>query len=90
MTGGAIGISPLQAGLYGLMASFLTMAGGHWIGQYFYRISDTKSKSGERKPSSQYTIFLDPSFASGSLLGILALMSLYEVFFLICDFSFAC
>ena len=83
MTGGAIGISPLQAGLYGLLASFLTMATGHWIGQYFARISNTKAKGGGRTVlddsiSSQSNILLDPSFASGSLLGILSLMSLHE------------
>ena len=80
-TGGAIGISPLQAGLYGLLASFLTMAVGHWIGQCFARISNANGDEKSRKSSlsNQGKLLLDPSFASGSLLGILSLMSLHEV-----------
>ena len=88
--GGAIGISPVQAGLYGLSASFLTMALGHLIGQYFARLSKASLGSREKKETSDdmkkgsvfsdtCSFMLDPLLASGSLLGILALLSLQEV-----------
>jgi hypothetical protein len=79
--GGAIGVSPLQAGIYGLLASFLTMKIGHLIGQYFARLSNGSFGSKQRGSlSNQCNLLLDPSFASGSLLGILSLMSLQDVF----------
>ena len=79
--GGAIGVSPLQAGLYGLLASFLTMQIGHLIGQYFARLSNGSLSSRQKcSLSNQRNLLLDPSFASGSLLGILSLMSLQDVF----------
>ena len=90
VTGGAIGVSPLLAGIYGLLASFLTMALGHFIGQYCARLSTAslitkqKIKSIDEESlwssiSSRCHLIIDPSFASGSLLGILSLMSLYDV-----------
>jgi len=83
VAGGAIGVTPLQAGLYGLLASFLTMALGHFIGQYFARLSNAsfRSRPKNKRTSSFYQcrLILDPSFASGSLLGILSLVSLQEV-----------
>jgi len=85
-TGGAIGVSPLQAGLYGLLASFLTMALGHWIGLRFAGISKNNKISnlaGQKSRASSYFpechLLLDPSFASGSLLGVLCLVSLQEL-----------
>jgi hypothetical protein len=89
VAGGAIGVSPMQAGLYGLLASFLTMALGHTIGQYCAKLSRANFTSGENSRtsdeknlrsslSSQCRLLLDPSFASGSLLGILSLMSLQD------------
>lgn len=78
--GGAIGISPLQAGLYGLLASFLTMALGHWIGYYVARLSNkSRDETTIRSSlSTQFCLLLDPSFASGSLLGILSFMQFHE------------
>jgi len=81
VAGGAIGVSPLQAGLYGLLASFLTMQIGHLIGQYFAKLSNGSLSSRQKGSlSNQCNHLLDPSFASGSLLGILSLMSLQDVF----------
>mmetsp|Transcript_84175 Transcript_84175/g.170663 ORF Transcript_84175/g.170663 Transcript_84175/m.170663 type:complete len:232 (+) Transcript_84175:112-807(+) len=84
VAGGAIGVSPLRAGLYGLIASFLTMALGHWIGRYVANFSRQKYKSSdwENTHNSSFSLFrllVDPSFAGGSLLGILSLMSLQEL-----------
>lgn len=86
VAGGAIGVSPLQAGLYGLLASFLTMALGHWIGLRFAGISKNNKISnlaGQKSRASSYFpechLLLDPSFASGSLLGVLCLVSLQEL-----------
>lgn len=91
VAGGAIGVSPLQAGLYGLLASFLTMALGHWIGLYLARLSNKSSTGSQQNYRasdfnnkrnslfSQCHLLLDPSFASGALLGILCLISLQEL-----------
>ena len=80
VVGGAIGISPLQAGLYGLMTSFLTMALGHWIGHHIARLSSKNSDETTIRSSlsNRFRLMLDPSFASGSLLGVLSVMSLHE------------
>jgi len=76
VAGGAIGVSPFQAGIYGLLASFITMALGHSIGLHLARLS-TNQKS---KTSVAFrSILIDPSFVSASLLGILCLVSLKEL-----------
>lgn len=88
--GGAIGVTPLQAGIFGLVASFVTMATGHRIGLHLATLSNKGSFSRQRQNSndgevkhdsffSQYHLLLDPSFASGNLLGILCLMSIQEL-----------
>jgi hypothetical protein len=88
-SGGAVGVSPLQAGIFGLMASFLTMALGHWIGLYAAATTTNcfKASRANKKHHSEipcwwnwkYQLFLDPSFVSASLLGALCIMSLQEV-----------
>lgn len=78
IVGGAIGVSPLHAGIFGLLASFLTMALGHSIGLYFARLSNSKNKNSKTSVASR-SILLDPSLASASLLGILCLVSLQEL-----------
>ena len=68
----------------------ITMALGHFNGQYFAKLSSAnliakqKIKAIDEKSlwssiSSRCHLIIDPSFASGSLLGILSLMSLYDV-----------
>lgn len=84
VAGGAIGVSPLQAGLYGLLASFLTMALGHRIGLHLVGLSNknsipTRGKRASNSVFSRCNLLMDPSFASGSLLGVLCLMSLREL-----------
>jgi len=80
VAGGAIGVSPLQAGIFGLLASFLTMALGHSIGLYFARLSNKNNdKNKNETPGASRSILLDPSLVSASLLGILCLVSLQEL-----------
>mmetsp|Transcript_25188 Transcript_25188/g.69459 ORF Transcript_25188/g.69459 Transcript_25188/m.69459 type:complete len:242 (-) Transcript_25188:138-863(-) len=84
VAGGAIGVSPLEAGLYGLVASFLTMALGHRIGIRLAGLTNknpipTRGKSGLNSFFSLLNLLMDPSFASGSLLGVLCLVSLHEL-----------
>ncbi len=83
VAGGAVGVVPWQATSYALMASFLTMTMGYAIGQYVAQTTaaattDKTLKFNHYNNQRRFYMFLDPAFVSGSLFGVLCLMSLHE------------
>jgi putative Mn2+ efflux pump MntP len=77
---GAVGVTVVQASLYGLLASFLTMLLGYLIGQYAASkvTASTDTRSSSRCWVERVRRLLDPSFVSATLLGILFILSCQE------------
>ena len=63
VTGGAVGITPSQSFVYGWIVSFVTMAGGYWIGSRYCQ---------------QQQLATDPSQISALLFGILSILSFVD------------
>lgn len=73
VAGGAAGLSPWITAAYALIASFLTMAAGNWIGcRYRKRLQANKRAPGWEQRS------LHPSLVSASLLAALCLLTIYQ------------
>jgi putative Mn2+ efflux pump MntP len=80
VAGGAVGVTAWQAALFGLIASFVTMLIGYRIGRYAGKTAlnflPSNNQNSWRKSCS--SVFVDPSFVSAILLGVLCVLSCQE------------
>jgi len=68
VAGGAVGLTPFMASSYALLASFVTMSFGHFIGQRLLT-----GKASDKLP-------IEPPLLAAILLGILCLVTLHEAY----------